>query len=207
MSYSSLLRWSGLAALVGGGLLAILSILEFILFGGQPGSAAVMSGAWIVVEVSWILAAVLIILGLAGLYGRQAERAGSLGLIGFLLAVTGTVMASGVDWSAAFVGPWLARIGSPEILDAEPSGSMLAGFLLSYGLWVLGWLLFGLASLRAGVLPRGPALLLIVGAVLAFAMGVLEIPFELVVFGAAVAWMGYALWSGAGEPTWTVAAT
>ncbi|MFN2290180.1 MAG: hypothetical protein ACK2UC_03205, partial [Anaerolineae bacterium] len=63
MVSSHLLRWSGLAALVGGVLYAVLSILEFLLFGGQSDSAAVASSAWFVVEVAYVLAATLLILG------------------------------------------------------------------------------------------------------------------------------------------------
>lgn len=203
MSYSNLIQWSGLAALVGGVLLAVVSILDAVLFGGQPDSAVVTSGAFVIVELGWILAAVLAILGLVGLYARHAEQAGSLGLIAFVVAVTGTVLAAGTDWSAAFLGPWLAQIVSPEVLDAEPTGGLLVGFLVSFVLLALGWFLFGLASLRAGVLPRGAAVLLIVGAVLAMVMGFLEIPFEVVVLGLAMAWMGYVLWSGSGQPAMT----
>jgi hypothetical protein len=200
MSSTNLIRWSGLAALVGGILLAVLSILESVLFGSQPDSEVVASSAWIIVEVAWIVAALLIILGLVGLYARQAEQAGSLGLIAFLVALAGTVMVSGIDWSAAFMAPWFAET-APELVDAEPTGVFLAGLLLSLVLLALGYFLFGLASLQARMLPRGAAVLLMVGAVLIVVMGFLESGFDVVVLGAALAWMGYALWSGtAAEP-------
>lgn len=199
MSSSNLIRWSGLAALAGGLLIVLLNILEFVLFGGQADSEAVASGAWIIVELAYILAAGLVILGLVGLYVRQAEQAGSLGLIGFLVAFFGTVMIAGSDWSAAFFGPWVAE-AAPELLEAEPSGAITAGFILTLVLFALGYLLFGLASLQAQVLPRGAAVLLIIGAVLTFVLIFIELPLEVVVLGAAVAWMGYALWSGVAEP-------
>jgi hypothetical protein len=199
MVSSNLLRWSGLAALVGGVLFVVLSILEFLFFGGQSDSAAVASSAWLIVEVAYVLASTLLILGLVGLYMLQAEPAGRLGLIAFLVALTGTVMLAGADWSAAFFGPWVAE-AAPELLVAEPGGTMAVGITLTLVLFALGWFLFGLASLRAEVLPRGSALLLVVGAVLALVLALLELPFEAVVQGAAVAWMGYALWShGADE--------
>ena len=198
MVSSNLVRWSGLAALVGGVLFAILSILEFFFFGGQPDSAAVASSAWFIVEVAYILAATLLILGLVGLYVPQAEQGGKLGLIAFLVALAGTVMLAGADWSAAFFGPWLVE-AAPELLAAEPAGSMAVGVILTYVLATLGWFLFGLASLRAQELPRGAALLLMVGAVLALVLTFLELPFEAVVLGAAVAWMGFAVWSGAAD--------
>jgi len=200
MSSSNLIRWSGLAALVGSVLLVVLDVAEFVLIGGQPESVAAATSALIIVRVSFIVAIALITLGLVGLYTRQAEQAGSLGLIAFLVAFIGTVMVAGVQWGAAFIGPWLAEV-APELLDTEPSGVLTAGFMLSFALLALGWLLFGLASLRASVLPRGAAVLLMVGAALFFIILLLELPGSTLVFGVALAWMGYALWTGAGETT------
>jgi hypothetical protein len=65
-------------------------------------------------------------------------------------------------------------------------------------LYLLGGLLFGIATLRAGVLPRWPAGLLAVAALLTPAAALLPhaikrlaaIPVAL-----AIAWLGYALWS------------
>jgi hypothetical protein len=195
MSSSTLFRWSGLASLVGGVLLVILSIAESVLFGGQSDSATVMSSAWIVVEVAFVVVEILLITGLVGLYARQAEQTGILGLVAFLLALTGTVLISGVDWSAAFLAPWLAEIAPPEVLDAEPAGFFIVGILLTLVLLALGYFLFGLASLQAKVLPRYASVLLMVGAVLILVMGFLEIGFDLLVLGVAFAWMGYGLWS------------
>lgn len=197
---SNLIRWGGLAALVGGVLFVVLEVLEFALFGDQPYSAVAATSAWIIVQAAWIVAMLLVLLGLGGLYARQVEQTGALGLVAFLMALIGTVMAVSLEWTAAFYEPWLAEIASPEILDAEPSGVAIVGYLLAIVLFTLGWLLFGLASLQARVLPRGAAVLLMVGAVLLFVILLLEIPGYSVVFGAALAWMGYSLWSGTGEP-------
>jgi hypothetical protein len=198
MSYSNLIHWSGLAALVGAVLLIVLDIAEFILIGGQPESAVAGTSALIIVRVFFMAAIVLILLGLEGLYARQVEQSGTLGLIAFIVAVIGIVMTAGAQWGAAFLGPWLAEI-APEILDTEPSALLAAGFILSFLLLALGWLLFGLASLRAKVLSRGASILMIVGAALIFIMLFLELPGSTVVFGVALAWMGYALWTDTGE--------
>lgn len=199
MSSSDLTRWSGLAALVGSVLLVGLDMLEFILLSGQPQSVAAATGASIIVDVSFLVASMLIILGLVGLYARQAEQAGTLGLIAFLVTFIGTVMVSGSVWSEAFIGPTLAE-AAPGLLDVEPSGMALAGVILTFGLFSLGWLLFGIASLQANVLPRGSAWLLVVGAALFFALAFLELPLWTLVLGVGVAWMGYSLWSGSGNP-------
>ena len=64
----------------------------------------------------------------------------------------------------------------------------------SYVLAALGWLLFGVATLRARVYPRWAAILLIVGAVL---LG-LPVPGLEIVLAVAVAWLGFALFTGRG---------
>ncbi len=201
MSSSNLMRWSGLAASVGGALFVVLDVAEFLLLGNQPYSEAAATGAWILVEGSFFLALVLIGLGLVGLYLRQARQAGALGLIGFVVAFLGGMMAAGSTWSETFFGAWLAQ-AAPELLDADPAGAVIAGVLMSYLLFALGWLLFGLASLRAGVLARGASILLMVGALWFVAGGLGELPFAGVLYGAAMAWMGFALWSDtADEPS------
>jgi hypothetical protein len=208
MTSSNLIRWSGLAALMGGVLLVVLDVVEFVTLGGRTDSAATATSIWFVLQVLYLVAFMLAILALMGLYVRQAERTGTLGLLAFLVAFSGTVMVAGTEWSAAFIGPWLAEV-APELLDtAEPAGAgvFTAGFILTLVLFALGWLLFGLASLQARVLPGGAAVLLMVGAVLVFVLAVLELSLWTVVLGAALAWMGYAVWTGAGEPASTAEA-
>ncbi|MFQ5611232.1 MAG: hypothetical protein ACE5H9_03775 [Anaerolineae bacterium] len=205
MSSSNLIRWSGLAALVGGVLLAVFDVAEAVIIGGRPESVVAGTGALIIVRIAFLVPIVLTSLGLVGLHARQAEQAGTLGLVAFLAAFTGTAMVFGLQWSAAFIGSWLAG-AAPELLDTEPAGLLAAGFMLSFVLFALGWLLFGLAALQARVLPRGAAVLLMAGAVLFLALLMLDIPGSSVVFGVALLWMGYALWSGAGEPALTTKA-
>jgi hypothetical protein len=199
MSTSHLIRWSGLAALLGGALFALFAVVEFALFSGQPQSAVVATGAWGIVQVFYIVACVLISLGLVGAYTLQAGEGGSLGLAAFLLALTGTIMVAGAEWSAAFIAPWVAQVASPEVLDAEPTGMLAAGVLSTFILFGLGWFLFSLVLLRTGVLSRGTALVIMIGAISVVVHGLLGLPFNSVVFGVALAWMGKALRSGIGE--------
>jgi hypothetical protein len=64
--------------------------------------------------------------------------------------------------------------------------------------WFLGWLLFGLASLRANTLPRGTAIWIMVGVVLAvlgFVLSLRENPFSAILLATGFTLMGYTLWS------------
>ncbi len=98
--------------------------------------------------------------------GRGTEL-GLLGLFGFVVAFSGTVMAVGGLWSNVFVASSLAHALASEavgLMAAAPPKALSAGFTLSYGLVAVGWFVFGLAALRVRVYPRAAAALLIVGA-------------------------------------------
>ena len=71
------------------------------------------------------------------------------------------------------------------------TGLGLPGFILSFLLAGLGWLVFGVATLRARVYPRWAAILLIVGAVLSFT----PLPLSGMVLSVAVAWLGFILFT------------
>jgi hypothetical protein len=92
------------------------------------------------------LALVLVLLGLVGLYARQAEVTGLFGLLSFLVTFAGLVLTQSFTWAALF--RWGIHISS------------------------VGWLLFGLVSLQARVYPRAASLLLIFGAGVAGLMGI-----------------------------------
>lgn len=199
MSGSNRLRWSGLAALVGSVLTGIVNVVEFVTFGEMAGSGAITTSTWGLVHVLFLVGIALMLLGLVGLYARQAEQARALGLIAFLIAFAGTFLVGGLIWAEAFLAPAVAG-AAPDVYDAlEPSGSLGTGFFVSFILLYLGWLLFGLASLQAGVFSRVAALLLMVGTVLALIFGVVEIPAASIILDvvwlAGIAWLGFALWS------------
>lgn len=109
----------------------------------------------------YLLGTVLLLLGLVGLYSSQSEPAGFLGLLGFLVAFLGTALVSGALWFELFITPSLA-VEAPDLAEAELG---LVGFAIPFLLVVVGWVLFGAATLRARVYPRLAAALLIVGAV------------------------------------------
>jgi hypothetical protein len=62
---------------------------------------------------------------------------------------------------------------------------------MSFALGAVGWLLFGLVSLRARVYPRAAAAMLMVGAALTIA----PLPISGVVLEVAIAWLGLVLFS------------
>jgi hypothetical protein len=76
----------------------------------------------------------------------------------------------------------------PEFLDAGPPPGLFPA-LITCG---VGWLLFGIATLRARVYPRWTTILLIVGAVIF----VVPLPLTGIVLSVSVAWLGFHLFRG-----------
>src|SRR5215472_11604541 len=210
MSLSTLLRWSGLVALVGFPLLAVVSV-AFVFAFPEAQSVTVTSNTWLVLNVLILMAYLLCQVGLIGLYARQAEKAGILGLVAFLLTFFCIAPRFAWYWIETFIFPILAQ-AAPRLLDnQEPVPPALNVFgavdQISVLLLIVGVLLFGVASLRARVLPRWAAVLVLVGAVLDLVMtfvGV-DFPFAAVVAGAGLAWMGYAVWASKQMPSASLA--
>lgn len=210
MSSSRLIRLGGLAALVG---FALYTIVAFVLFFSIPEnealSVATTSTFWFVTHVFWIIGMLLGLLGLTAVYARQAEKTGILGLIAVLMAFFGWALYSAWEWSEAFLWPVVAHV-APQFMD-HPDQKLLMTLNASQTIhWLLfgaGLTLFGVASLRAGVLSRGAAVLLIVGGVATFVGNGVGLPIpEGSILGILVtllgmlvlpglAWMGYAVWS------------
>ncbi|MEJ7871339.1 MAG: hypothetical protein WKF67_03700 [Rubrobacteraceae bacterium] len=201
MSASNLIRVGGLAAVLAGALLLIADLwsllLEVIVGGSENFSEFAVTTPWTVLSTMFLLGSLLLLVALVGLYARQSEAAGTLGLAGFLVALVGTGLLVGMMWTMAFVVP-SAAIEAPAFLDAEETaGPLDMGFMLSGIAVAVGWALFGVATLRARVFPRRAAIVLIVGALLT----VLPLPATTLLIDVAVAWLGLSLLSEQGRST------
>jgi hypothetical protein len=201
---SKLTRWAGLSAVVAG-----------IIFAGiQPIHppdvvASVTTGAWAAITTAKTAMCVLFLLGITGIYARQANKAGWLGLAGFLLLGCSWTFQTAFVFTEAYILPPLAA-QAPKFVDGilgisygRPSevdlGMVPALYQILVGLtYMLGGLVFGVATFRAAVLPRRPAALLAIAATLT-PLAVL-FPHHIQRFAAipvalALAWIGYTLWS------------
>lgn len=154
-----LARLAGPVSIAAGGLIAVHQVVG-VLTARQ--SATDLPHA--LNNVLGLVALVLLLLALVGLYARQWEATGGLGLVGFLLAFAGTTLVAGDWWFEAFVGPVLAD-AAPALLERPPGGWLLTGGATTFTAFAIGWALFGIASLRARVFPRPASVLLIVGGV------------------------------------------
>lgn len=125
---------------------------------------------------------------LVAVYHWEARGVGTFGAIGFVAALVGTMFLAGDAWYEAFAAPWLVAV-APALLTTEPSGMMLSGALTSYALFSAGWVLFGLANLRARIFPRAIAAALIVSGIVGVSA---LVPPYAVPLGLTMAWLG--LW-------------
>ena len=202
MSTKNLSRWSGIACILAGLLLTLATLIhpsretpEIIL----EQELRLVAGHWLFTFFCGFF-----LLGLPGLYAAQSESAGRFGLVSFLMLFFGTLFFA-VSNNHGFIAPVLAA-QAPAMLDAINAYPPVIALnaLLTVGFF-LGFIFFGIATLRARVLPRQTGILMIMGSPLNMVGAVLGLlVFEALwivailgalVLGLGLAWAGYWLWS------------
>jgi hypothetical protein len=116
--------------------------------------------------VVYLVGFVLLMLFLVASHAWLEERAGRLGTAASVVAVVGPMALGGDRWFESFAVPWLAD-EAPDSLDTEPTVLLALGALSSYALFAAGWVLYGVASLRARV-PLAISVVIIVGGAVGF---------------------------------------
>jgi hypothetical protein len=191
MSGSPLSRIAGPIAIVAGLLVIVTRLVLMLTIPTELGPLKdyVLTPTHAVNSVASILAFALLVLALAAMYEREAAPARSFGVVGFAAAVIGTVFMAGDWWYEAFAVPRIAEV-APDAIDTFVGGRLLIGGLSSFALLGIGWVLFGLASLRARVFPSAISLVIAVGGLLSgIPIGVAYLTGG-IVLGVAVAWWG-----------------
>src|SRR5919202_3897042 len=181
-SSSALLRSGGLAAVLGG---TMVTVFDFVLLvstslaSGPGGFGGAANRTLFIVSLLAQLSKALLALGLVGLYVRQSEAAGIIGLISFLMAFPGMILGLGIEDVPGWAAP------------------------LAY----LGLALLGVDTLQAGIYPRTAATLLIISAVIAGLFSPLIIALTIglgsplayigasavIIFNVVITWLGYVL--------------
>ena len=204
MSSATLFRLSGLALLIA----LPLQVLGFVLHPPSEEVVDVLKPAYgpahLILFVSWMFA----LLGLTGFYARQAHRAGVLGLIGLAATVFAAAYHFYLLLYEAYATVALARDPATQALVGDGPLAHGAGALGPLGFAsILAFPLFGVATVRAGVLPRWAGWLQIASVPVfllsAFVIspdapsplpGVSPIAFLYYLTFLGYAWGGYALW-------------
>jgi hypothetical protein len=184
---SPLARSAGLLALAAGGLFIITQLVTFATLDRSNLVTSIVEPVYLVNGIVYFASFCLLMLALVAIYGREGHRAGKLWTIGACAAVVGTfALGANVGWFDVFVAPWIAMV-APEAMKTPNVGSLPIGGFSSYVLFVLGWVLFGVASFRARVFPIAISLAIVVSALVAWPSAV---PPYGVPFGLAIAWLG-----------------
>ena len=185
MSSSNLVRTGGGLASAAAGILLLVGHL--LNLGGDPEYGTVLGSS------SVLAAHVVLVFALVALYAAQAQQSGLLGSFGMVLSVVGTTLASGV------ILVEIAGASGVEVKAVIGAGLSGAFSLLGGLAFLIGLILFGVATMRAGVFPRWAGLVLIVGDVVfgaASFTGSASLVIELVgafITCAAFVWLGLAL--------------
>lgn len=157
-------------------------------------------------ETAKIFMIVFSLIGITGIYLRQIQKTGVLGLIGYVLLSVGYLTILGVQLIGVFVLPDLAASQPGYVNDvlavatsSTPVGDVSQFQTLSrIGVaYIVGGVIFGIALFRAGILTRWAAVLMSVGAVATVATFQLpELTQRLFAIPAGVALigLGYSLW-------------
>ena len=187
MTLQSLARWVGPVSMIAA---ALIIVSQGVLLAiGLAGLLTVDSVLHSAKYVLALLAMFALLLALTGLYLRQAGAAGKLGLIGYLVAFLGTLLVAGDWWFESFIMPQIAAV-APQVMTGAITGSLLVGGVATFGLFAVGWIIFGIATFRANVYPRPAAVLLVIGGMVGILA--LQTPYQ-VPLAIAVGWIGYSL--------------
>src|SRR3954462_3360803 len=171
-SASGLIRWAGLAAIVGGTIFAAIQPVH------PPDElSSVTSRAWAIITLLKFAMCLLFLVGITGIYARQLQQSGWLGLLGYIAFSLSWAIQSGFVFVEAFVLPVLATAAPTfvesylGVVNGHAAGMNIGQLPRIYSLavgvpYTTGGLLLGIATFRACVLPRWPAGLLAVVALL-----------------------------------------
>jgi hypothetical protein len=183
-------RLAGILAIAAGSLFTLAQLGQLATYDRTEINASFADPLFRAFSIAYAAAFVPMVLALAAVYLRQARAGGMFGLVAFGAAVLGTMWLGADMWFEAFCSPWLLE-AIPTLLTLEKSLIWQTGYLSSFALFALGWILFGLSCLRARVFPTFAGIgIAIGGAIGVFAA---QPPFG-VPLGLAVAALGVWLW-------------
>ncbi|WP_225228782.1 hypothetical protein [Bacillus sp. PS06] len=194
----NLIRWTGVFAILAG---IFYIVIQFIHPADQLSS--VNTNRWLAVAALTMAMSLFSFVGILGIYIRQVKETNWLGLIGFVTFSLFWLISMTFSFIEAFVLPLLINdapqfvegivgifggVKSEVALGIFPALAPLAG-----ALYMVGGLLFGIATFRAKVFPPLAGILLAFSAVITLAAAVIPHPFDRILaipMGISLIWLG-----------------
>ena len=181
MSHLPLVRWGGLAAM----LVGVAFIVLVLIPKARDGSPFYIFGSVLLFVAVWLL----LLVALAGFHALQKEHYGRIGRAGFYTVIVGA-SAMIVIQLLTWVG---VTLGITALVFPDPVGLLIV---------MVGFVLYGVATLQARVLPRWCGVGLIVGVPVLIGISVVSEEYgEMlggILFGLLWLALGYVLWSESG---------
>jgi hypothetical protein len=169
-----------MAAIVVGSWLALGGALGWMNIELLPGTEG-DNLHWVVHGVG-ALVSVLLLLAVSAVYAEQRSRAGRLGQVAY--AVVAISLAVSVFTALGVVASYFLAGGDSGIFDLFHSAEAIP-----YVAFLLGMVLFGIATIRARTFPTAAAVLLLLGSIGG--------PITSLLAGIAWVWLGLTLWAKA----------
>jgi hypothetical protein len=166
--------------MIGAFLMIVMLILRFISPDGELGAYLDLAGT---------LFSIFVIMAI---YTIHQKNSGTWTLVSFIIALIGTVLWVGVKWVHAIVVPALGLL-VPEFVD-QPPASIIGAQMVSFVIFMIGWVLIGLIIGKQGYLPRMSGVLLVITPILDF------VPYGYYLaqplFAITILWISYLLFKG-----------
>jgi len=197
MNTSTIIRYSGIAAMVSG----ILYIATQLTHPANDPST-VNTTMWAIAHAISLGFSAIGLIGITGIYAKQAKQAGIIGLIGYLMFFFALVLLTNFVFFEAFFLPHLieeAPTFTGEFFAIFDNTSTLSTINALNGinglLYIVGGTLFGVATIRAGVFPRWAAIIFTIGTLGALT-GIVDQSIARLttyILGLGLFWLGFAL--------------
>ena len=142
------------------------------------------------------LGALIGLFGITGFYLWQRVEFGVFGLAAYVLVFIGFVLIACIDYMGAFIAPGF----SDEEMARIHQGSAMMVKMICGLIFLVGEILFGIATFRASIFPRIATVLFMVG----FLATPVRVMYPMITFvgltasGIGIIWWNVTLWSLAG---------
>jgi hypothetical protein len=173
MSGTVLYRIAAVALVVG----AVMTAGGNLLAPQGDARAAVANGMYYPIAVVVLLGGLLVMSSWTAVYLRQRAESGVLGFVGMVAVLAaGMCLIVGFPLIQILIFPWIATMNVASKALNDGPVAFIIFFAVASGVVSLGGVLFGVATIRAGVFSRQLGIGLIVLAVASSVLGFLSLP-------------------------------